>query len=96
MWMSDSEAFCSEAALAAGKERPRREFPVGHLTGADDDDDDDDDDDNFLVTWAERHCPACACDHTPDCLQVNTHGGLLAFGAPWEARAAHPSRTQIM
>lgn len=37
----------SEAALAAGKERPRRDFPV------------------------------------------NTHGGLLAFGAPWEVPAMY-------
>jgi hypothetical protein len=37
--------------------------------------------------WIQAKYEATAAGATPAILPVNTHGGLLGFGAPWEVPA---------
>lgn len=40
--------------------------------------------------WVERmHAATEGGDYPPHAFPVNTHGGLLAFGAPWEVPAMY-------
>ena len=39
--------------------------------------------------WIEQAYERTAGEYAPAALPVNTHGGLLAFGAPWEAPALY-------